>query len=116
VLQASERKTVSDFVSVDVAHFQRLSREFRNAAAELRERIGKFEEQTANTHGAYGETPHAAEAEREYRETTAQTLDRLEKMHRDLVETADTLQAQAKVFADAATDTELAAAQLDGAL
>ncbi|MFD9888049.1 type VII secretion target [Amycolatopsis sp. NPDC059027] len=95
-----------DRLAVDVEHLRRQSREFRASADELRTRIQKFREQTENTHGAYGETPNAAEAEREYRETVRQTLDHLEKMHRDLLETAEGLETQAKVFQD--TDTAAA--------
>jgi uncharacterized protein YukE len=116
VLQAVERKTVSDFVSVDVAHLRRLSEEFRNSASELRSRIELFRQQTENTQGAYGETPNAAAAEREYQQTTQHTVEQLEEMHRNLVETADALAEQARVSSDAATAAELDAVTLNNAL
>ncbi|GAA4531918.1 type VII secretion target [Amycolatopsis samaneae] len=92
-----------DRLSVDIRYLRRLSQEFRTAADELRAKIQRFREQTENTHGAYGETPNAAQAEREYRHTVQQTLDHLEKMHQDLVHNAEALEKQAKVFQD--TDT-----------
>ncbi|MEC3975224.1 type VII secretion target [Amycolatopsis sp. H20-H5] len=87
-------------VTVDVGHIRRLSKEFRASADELRARIGKFREQTEITNGAYGETPNAEEAEHEYRRTVQQTLERLEKMHLDLLKNADSLSKQAKDYED----------------
>ena len=97
---------MSDFVSVDVAHLSRLSQEFRDSATALRARIQEFEAQTANTNGAYGETPNAAEAEREYQATARETLARLEKMHGDLLATAGTLDEQARMYDTTAHDAE----------
>jgi uncharacterized protein YukE len=104
---------VSDLVWVDVGHILRLSREFRASASELRTRIQRFHEQTANTNGAYGETPNAQEAEREYQETLRQTTGQLEKMHSELVEIADTLEEQARIYRDTEAKAEGAAAELN---
>ena len=104
---------MSDFVSVDVAHLSRLSQEFRDSAAALRARITEFEEQTASTHGAYGETPNAAEAEREYQATARETLARLEKMHGDLLTTAATLDEQAREYEKTELDAEHHADELN---
>ncbi|MGW3471626.1 hypothetical protein ACWDKQ_24920 [Saccharopolyspora sp. NPDC000995] len=91
---------MSNVVSVDVKHLQRMSQEFRTTADELRARILKFRNEAENVRGAYGATPDAAESEREYRETTAQTLEALMKMHREVVEIADALQDEARHFSD----------------
>ncbi|MDX8149488.1 hypothetical protein SK854_45710 [Lentzea sp. BCCO 10_0061] len=104
-----------DLVSVDVNHLRTTSRECRELATELHGRIRAFEEQAATTRGAYGETPNASEAEREYRATTQDTVERLEKMHRDLVTTAQSLEEQARMYSDADRETTLEATELQKA-
>ncbi|ONI89618.1 hypothetical protein ALI144C_04570 [Actinosynnema sp. ALI-1.44] len=97
---------MTDRVSVDVEQLRRLSQEFQTSADELGARIRRFRDQAESTNGAYGETPNAEAAEREYRQTVQQTLDKLEKMHQDLLRSASSLAKQAKDYED--TDAESA--------
>ncbi|MGI8306509.1 hypothetical protein [Saccharopolyspora sp. ASAGF58] len=100
---------MSNVVGVDVENLRRMSQELRATADELRARILKFQNEAEPTRGAYGATPDAVESEREYRETTAQTLEQLMKMHREVVEVADALEDEARHFSDVdATATETA--------
>ncbi|ALG08396.1 type VII secretion target [Kibdelosporangium phytohabitans] len=98
---------MADRVAVDAAHLRNLSRQFRASADELQARVRQFRAQAETTSGAYGETPNAAAAEREYRQTVEQTLEKLGKMHRDLIQNADALAKQAKDYED--TEAENAA-------
>ncbi|QWF82751.1 hypothetical protein [Amycolatopsis sp. CA-230715] len=100
-----------DLVSVDGERIRLLSQEFRASADELRTRIEKFRVRAADTNGAYGETPNAEAAERAYRGKVVDTLDRLEKMHLGLIETANALAEQAKHFKNTTNEAESIASE-----
>ncbi|PKW18106.1 type VII secretion target [Saccharopolyspora spinosa] len=101
---------MSNVVSVDVEHLRRMSQELRTTADELRARILTFREEAENMRGAYGSTPDAVESEREYQETTAQTVEQLMKMYREVVEVADALQDEARHFSDVDAQAAVTAA------
>jgi len=95
---------VSDLVIVSTGRVSNLGREFTALSAELAVRVDQFRAEAATAGGAYGQTPAAGAAESEYQRTARETLAELDRLRRDLHETALGLADRARAYA--ATDRE----------